>query len=212
MGNQVASNSIAIRWTKNVKICLGLVNAFFALFGLRMVRMSRLRALHQEQDALHREREALIGRLKNAHRVQEALASDLYSLRAKTDAPQMSDDRSSRLSIIIPTMNSESYIGLILKYYRDLDVETHVLVDAKTNDKELIGLSAMRVIGVHHAADKLFDLTLSTARTTPAARSTRTAFHHPSWTSCPRAGWASSSSSPSWMTSRTSPGPRTRCA
>jgi len=126
--SQMASNSIAIRWTKGLKACFGLVNVLFALFGLRMVRVSRLRALH-------REREALKGQLKSAHRVQEALTGDLYSLRAKTDAPQMPDDRSKRVSIMIPTINSEPYIGLILRYYYDLRVNIHVLVDSKTNDK-----------------------------------------------------------------------------
>jgi glycosyltransferase involved in cell wall biosynthesis len=111
-----------------------LVNRLFALFGLALVRASQLDALRKERETSRQERDALTRNLASARQNHEAALSELYALRVKTDAPRKRGDR-SRVSIIIPTINSESYIELILKYYNDLNINVHLLVDSKTSDK-----------------------------------------------------------------------------
>jgi len=114
---------------------LNLASALSSLFGLRIVRASRLDALQNERDILFQEGETLRRNLANARQNQEQALSELYALRVKTEAPQTCEDRLGRISIIIPTMNSEPYIELMLKYYHDLGVVVHVLVDSKTTDR-----------------------------------------------------------------------------
>jgi glycosyltransferase involved in cell wall biosynthesis len=43
-------------------------------------------------------------------------------------------DLKDRLSIVVPTINSASYIDVILKYYIDLGIPVYVFVDSKTHD------------------------------------------------------------------------------
>ena len=105
------------------------------LFGLLLLRSSQYDTLQKERESLRQERDALLRNLANARQNQEAALSELYALRVKTDAPRTRENRFRRISIFIPTMNSERYIDVVLKYYSDLGVTVQVLVDSKTTDK-----------------------------------------------------------------------------
>lgn len=67
------------------------------------------------------------------------MATDLSALASSTDwrdahTKLIQAIAQKQLSIIVPTMNAESFIDITLSYYRDIEVPVTVVVDAKSRD------------------------------------------------------------------------------